>query len=864
MTIFMNANQHLLSQRSLTRSLRHHGAPNKANKLWDWLTNRLTSPKLTGHLRMFEISGAADSHTHFCEELLDQTQRLGYSHIALDCSEIKNPVDARQVAPELVQQATFALSDYLSHPNLVSAYHEEAKTERLIRNETLRQMHLQAMRSYPQPYDENGHGYHMNGYKIPTSFLTQHVGPEALTVFSNPLRRSQHTIQNVLGSIDPNDTLLILVKNLDVLPLTARKHLFEEWLVPLYQALPKLVVVWTQRESTVIEDFPQYSNIQGRIVLQEEEVLDIVSDSDTIVGRLPLETLSSDLHTLEEAFRSDEVLYELETYLQARLTAKGAFGPEQEARILIPAIIFAPEWAANITSLIARQTDSQQSAEGVAWQSLSKAIRLLRMEEYWIPYGDAGYQLEQLPQILSPDDDIEEPSLLRHLLNYIRLRIKLRQADALSSSKLIESTAPSLKSSEYLSTELQKHCIQAAQLLREKEAFLHAGDLASLCQRIFPDNDVAYYYQGILLNESEQSDKALHQISQAITLNPDVALYYQLRARMLENTGQRDAANADYGKTIELGQDSGYARLKRALFYEAREKYQLALQDLDSFIEENPDDAAVYCQRAEVYLKMGKENKAEADSLKALHLNAQYGPAYAVRAQLMIRQGNNIGAFLDFSSAIKYAPDQSKIYVERGKLYTQVEDFLNAMRDFNQALKADPYNEMAYYHRGRLFHRNNQYDHALNDYNKALSLHNGLHQAYNYRGLILRKTDHFQAALEDYNRALQIRADYAECLNNRANLYIHLQQLEEAEQDVLTAISCEPGHCHALGTLAEIFAMQGRSDDFYRQLQTALQAGYPLRKYLDHSLYQTFWGEERFQALLYRYELIPENEELVN
>lgn len=151
--------------------------------------------------------------------------------------------------------------------------------------------------------------------------------------------------------------------------------------------------------------------------------------------------------------------------------------------------------------------------------------------------------------------------------------------------------------------------------------------------------------------------------------------------------------------------------------------------------------------------------------------------------------------------------------------------------------------------KGQVLDELHRYDDAIQCYNRAIKAAPFKAAGYISRSYALIRKGEFESALEDLDIALELEP-CKEAYNNRADVLRRLNRFDEALSDALSALSNDPEFDLAHATIAEIEAIRGNNDDFYKHLKKAVQFGYPLHKYSFDEVYEPFRSEEEFQKLM--------------
>lgn len=274
-----------------------------------------------------------------------------------------------------------------------------------------------------------------------------------------------------------------------------------------------------------------------------------------------------------------------------------------------------------------------------------------------------------------------------------------------------------------------------------------------------------------------------------------------------------------YNQILDKDSSNLEALFNISLSLQRIENYDASVDRLTKFISLQDNEPQAYIRRGNSYYKMQKYNKALMDYNKALELNPNKAEAYYHRGLTFHVLQNYKAAIDDYSKAIDLAPNNSQLYNNRAAVYVDLQ----------------------------------QYSKALEDMSKALSLHQDAHKYYN-RGMLYEKMNNLDNAIDDFTKALEHNPEYKQVLNSRANTYRLQKKYELALEDANKAVKIDPSFSIAYGTLAEIYAEQGKSKLFYKYFELALSKGFPIESYIEDHAYDRYRKEERFVQLINKYK----------
>lgn len=263
--------------------------------------------------------------------------------------------------------------------------------------------------------------------------------------------------------------------------------------------------------------------------------------------------------------------------------------------------------------------------------------------------------------------------------------------------------------------------------------------------------------------------------------------------------------------------------------------------------------ADVFFFRAYTYSELGKKDSALHYYNRALALNPEDPDSYNNRGNLFLDKLQSDSAIADYEKAIQLNEKEPIFWRNKGIALQGLGQHAAAMAHFNRAIELNPDLGASYRIRGALYAVLDSTERALNDFDKALAL--GYEDALLYflRGNIRINEKAYESALADNIRAVALDST-AEHLNGRANAYRLLGEYERALDDLAAAIELDSTYFLAYGTRAEVYAHQGKTEAFYREITRALEKGCPVWAYSHDPVYDPYRDTPRFQALLKRYQ----------
>ncbi|MFW0717598.1 KGGVGR-motif variant AAA ATPase [Pedobacter sp. N23S346] len=208
-------------------------------------------------------------------------------------------------------------------------------------------------------------------------------------------------------------------------------------------------------------------------------------------------------------------------------------------------------------------------------------------------------------------------------------------------------------------------------------------------------------------------------------------------------------------------------------------------------------------------------------------------------------------------------------------------------KHIDRAITLNPSNYIFYSHRGILHYQNRDVQKAIADYQRAIKLNAKdpvlkfnlahfyesigeletslayLDQSYDFgeksflaKSRIMSRLGRLEESIESLNIVLEINPLNAVALNRRAHALRVLGNYQQAFVDISKAIEADPKQAIFFATLAEIYAAQGKHDEFYLNFSIALSKGLTASAIATaKDIYLKYSGEKKFVELLTKYNI---------
>jgi tetratricopeptide (TPR) repeat protein len=216
------------------------------------------------------------------------------------------------------------------------------------------------------------------------------------------------------------------------------------------------------------------------------------------------------------------------------------------------------------------------------------------------------------------------------------------------------------------------------------------------------------------------------------------------------------------------------------------------------------------------------------------------------------------------TEAIALNLESDEYLYRRANLYVKLKRYEQAKLDFEKSISLNSNDYRYYYSRGLMFGKQKKYDEAIEDLQTAekLSPENPNPQILNLLGNIYDDKKDYEKAIEFYTNALMsLNSEAFDTIyNNRGNTYRKMGEYDKARQDVYKSLELNIEEGVTYTTLAEINAAQGNENEFYKNIELALNFSYSKAEDIAESIatddvYKPYLNSPRFKELLVKYEI---------
>jgi tetratricopeptide (TPR) repeat protein len=347
-----------------------------------------------------------------------------------------------------------------------------------------------------------------------------------------------------------------------------------------------------------------------------------------------------------------------------------------------------------------------------------------RPEFVWT-YLFRGFLHAQLRNFHAAESDFAEAEKLKkddfapYVLHVNRAFLRMQQADAVEVLVPLRHVSTLVPNAPPIYLSLAPYCRD--QRLAAAEADSRAA--VRLQAALYP----AYVGLAQALAKQYNFAGAIHQMDEAIRLQPGMASLYRTRATIHEAKRDLVAAIRDLDSVIGLGPSAGGVDelaqdyVRRGYFRYRRVDYKGALQDYEAALALRVNYPEAHRLRAGVLLKLGRYDEAVRSFDECLRRGRATLEVLQGQAMAHVKLGNPAGVVDDYTLALSLSPD-GQVYAERGWAYLLSQAPRLALRDFEEAIRLDPGNANAYCGRGYARAKVGSWSEAVTDAEEALRL----------------------------------------------------------------------------------------------------------------------------------------------
>jgi len=367
-------------------------------------------------------------------------------------------------------------------------------------------------------------------------------------------------------------------------------------------------------------------------------------------------------------------------------------------------------------------------------------------------------------------------------------------------------TGVEAKSSANLAQTLQQTDLQRALALQQQGQLAQAQALYQGILKEQPDHFDSLHMLGLIATQTQQHQRAVELIGQAIRVDPSQATAYSNIGLALRALKQTEAAITNFEKAIALKPDYAEAHYHLGMALQALGRLDACVLSYDRAIAARPNHAPAFFNRG-LALQELKQFAAAIDSYQgAIALTPQNPSAHLNTGLALEALGQHGAAVRSYDTAIALQPDDAQAHYNRGNALQMLRQFQPAVDSYDQALAIKPDYVFAHYNRGNALKDLAQLEPAAQSFALAIAAQPDFAQAHYNLGNVLNLQHQYQAAVASFDKAIAFKPDHAQAFSNRGNALFALKQSDAALVSYERALQIDPSLADAWSNLGNLWA----------------------------------------------------------
>jgi len=276
-------------------------------------------------------------------------------------------------------------------------------------------------------------------------------------------------------------------------------------------------------------------------------------------------------------------------------------------------------------------------------------------------------------------------------------------------------------------------------------------DAIALCNQVIksdPNEVVAYFIRGVVLNNTGHYPEAVNDFSKCLKLCPAFICPLYFRADAYSQMNEHLKAIDDYTKLLHSGhrflaskqtaetgrqrehfngRDEEIITIADIYYLRARAKVssgqvRQAIVDYDLSAKLAPNDPEPSNRKAELLAGLGETARATSSLSLSTKINQKDWNVFTAKAQIFEQQKQYKQALQEYSNIVKQFPNQAGAYFLRARLNEKLGDWKNAVQDYTKMIALEKQDDDAYRCRADCYMKMGDFLHAEADYSMAMKL----------------------------------------------------------------------------------------------------------------------------------------------
>ncbi|SCX94851.1 Tetratricopeptide repeat-containing protein [Nonlabens sp. Hel1_33_55] len=365
-----------------------------------------------------------------------------------------------------------------------------------------------------------------------------------------------------------------------------------------------------------------------------------------------------------------------------------------------------------------------------------------------------------------------------------------------------------------------------AEMLIFDDKFDVAHGLLDELHELQPQNSEIFIQKANIFSKTEQHEKAINLLNDALALTDDRADVYNLIGMEFLFIEDYSSAKLNFMQCLELD-DTDYSALYNIIYcFDFLQENQQAIDFLNMFLNKNPycevawhqvgkqyfdlkmyekslaafefaiisDDHFVgaYLEKGKVLEKLGRYNEAIENYQITLELDDPTSFAYLRLGKCFNKLGNSEMAIKYYKKTINEDPLLDKGWIAIVDYYSKLLNYPKALSYIEKAIEVDGENALYWTRYAHLNKRLNFFEEAEYGYRKAIELGNYEEETWLSRADILLALGETEAVVSNLNHGLEFYPQQVEMEYRIAGAYYKLNENVKARFHLQNALKNDP------------------------------------------------------------------------
>jgi len=234
--------------------------------------------------------------------------------------------------------------------------------------------------------------------------------------------------------------------------------------------------------------------------------------------------------------------------------------------------------------------------------------------------------------------------------------------------------------------------------------------------KLNPKHFHALQLLGAIAVQTQQWDKALKLLTDALAINNTSASVYNNRGIVLQELKRLEEALASYNKAIEYKRDFIDAYSNRGIVLQELKRFEEALVSYDKAIEFKYDFAEAYYNRGIVLNELKRKKDALLSYEKAIEFKRDFAEAYLNRGIALKEINRFEDSLASYDKSIEFKHNYAEAYSNRGNVLKELMRLKEALLSYDKAIEIESDHADTYWDKSLALLLGGDFDKGFNEY----------------------------------------------------------------------------------------------------------------------------------------------------